>query len=56
MKQFSNMGGGEFEFDPNGLEIKINKRNKVIEDTFNRLEEILEDYSKAYVRERLGTK
>jgi len=56
MKKLSNMGGGEFEFNPNGLDIKIKKRDKLIEDTFNELEEILESCSKTYVMERLGTR
>lgn len=56
MKKLSNMGGGEFEFNPLGLDIKINKRDKLIEDTFNSLEKILESCSKTYVMERLGTR
>lgn len=56
MKKLSNMGGGEFEFDPFGLDKKINKREKYFEESLEELESLINKLGTEYVKQRLGTR
>lgn len=56
MKKLSNIGGGEFEFDPFGLDKKINKREKYFEESLESLEELIDKLGTEYVKQGLGIK
>lgn len=56
MKKLSNMGRGEFEFDPFGLDKKINKREKYFEKSLEELENLIDKLGTEYVKEELGIK
>lgn len=56
MKKLSNMGGGEFEFDPFSLDRKVNKREKYFEKSLEDLESLIDKLGTEYVKQRLGTK
>ncbi|WP_346888321.1 hypothetical protein [Clostridium sp. UBA1056] len=56
MKKLSNMGGGEFEFNPLGLDKKINKREKYFEKSLEDLENLIDKLGTEYVKEELGIK
>lgn len=56
MKKLSNVGGGEFEFDPFGLDKKINKREKYFEKSLEELENLMDKLGAEYVKEGLGIK
>jgi len=56
MKKLSNIGGGEFEFDPFGLDKKINKREKYFEKSLEDLENLIDKLGTEYVKQGLGIK
>ncbi len=56
MKRLSNIGGGEFEFDPFGLDKKVNKREKYFEKSLEELESLIDKLGTEYVKHGLGTK
>lgn len=51
----SQMGGGEFEYNPNGLEEKINKRREYLEKEFKDINKRINKGALKYMKESLGT-
>lgn len=56
MRKSSNMGGGEFEFAPNKLDEKLEKRRIYQDNCFRAVNKIIDSYSKDYIDMSLGTR
>lgn len=54
MKKYSQMGGGEFEYNPDALEEKINKRKKYLESEFKIIHKRINEGALNYMKESLG--
>lgn len=54
-KRFSIMGSSEFEFEPQELEEKINKRNKFVSESFEKINSSIDKLAMEYMKEGLGS-
>lgn len=55
MRKQSQMGGGEFEYHPEELEEKINKRMEYLEDEYEVVRTIINERALKYMSLGLGT-
>ena len=56
MKKLSNMGGGEFEYEPHLLDKKVENRKLYFQQSLKEIETILEVRGNEYVKNKLGIK
>ena len=56
MKKLSNMGGGEFEYEPQLLDKKVANRKLYFSESLKKIENDLEILSNDYMKQGLGTK
>lgn len=55
MRKPSQMGGGRFEYQPEELDERFNKRNEYLDDEFEEVKNIINERAFKYMATGLGT-